>query len=89
MNDLVTLTKENLSHALCHFIPEVTKQEGDGPYPGCTLYQMIKAIQKHLNVNKMHWKLVEGCDKEFEDVKIVFDNVMKERTVQNVGVVKR
>ena len=53
LNDLKSLTKENLNHALCRFIPEVMKQKGDGPYPGCTLYQIIKAIQKHLNVNKL------------------------------------
>ena len=89
LNDLKSFMKENLNHALCRFILEVTKQKGDGPYPGHTLYQMIKAIQKHLNVNKLGWKLVEGCDQEFEDVKIVLDNVMKDRTAQNIGIKKR
>ena len=86
LNDVGTLTKENLNHTLCRFIPEVMKQKGHGPYLGRTLYQMIKVIQKHLNVNKLDWKLVEGCDKEFEDTKVVLDNVMKERTAQNIGV---
>ena len=86
LNDLKSLTQENLNHALCHFIPEVTKQKGHGPYPGCTLYQMIKTIQKQLNVNKLDWKLVEPCDKEFADTKIVLDNVMKQRTALNVGI---
>ena len=53
LNELETLTKENLNHALCQFIPEVTKQKGHDPYQGHTLYQMIKAIQKYLNVNKL------------------------------------
>ena len=89
MNDLKTLSKENLNHALCRFIPEVTKQKDDGPYPGHTLYQLIKAIQKYLNVSKLPWKLVENCDKEFQDTKVVLDNVMKERTAQNIVVKKR
>ena len=89
LDDTQNLSKENLNHALCSFIPEVTKQKGHGPYLGKTLYQTIKAIQKHLNVNKLDWKLVEGCDKEFEDTIVVLDNVMKERTAQNIGVNRR
>ena len=85
--DLKSLEKENLRHSLCYFIPEVTKKKGEGPYPGATLYQMIVAIQKFLNVNKIPWKLID--DPYFSDVKIVLDNVMQERTAMNVGVVKR
>ena len=89
LNDLGSLEKENLNHALCRFIPEVTKQRGDGQYPGHTLYQMICAIQKHLNVNKIPWKLLEGEGTPFADVRVVLDNVMKERTVANIGVNKK
>ena len=85
--DLKSLTKENLQHALCRFIPEVTKKKGDGLFPGKTLYQMVVAIQKYLWINKIKWKLVEGDD--FEELKTVLDNVMKERTEANVGVVVR
>ena len=77
LRQLDKLEKCNLQHALCHFVPEVTKVRGEGPYPGTTLYQMIVSIQKYLNVNKLHWQLIEG--KEFEELKIVLDNVMKER----------
>ena len=87
LRDLPNLTKENLQHSLCRFIPEVTKSRGEGPYPGQTLYQMVVAIQKHLWVNKIHWQLVEGH--EFSDLKMVLDNVMQERTRANIGVVKR
>ena len=88
LNDLKSLTKENLNHSLCSFIPDVTKQRGEGPYPGHTLYQMIVAIQMHLNVNKLPWKLLEAGDSAFSDVRVVLDNVMKERTAMNVGVTK-
>ena len=50
--NLDTLEKENLNHALCRFIPEVTKKCGTGQFRGATLYQMIIGIQKYLNINK-------------------------------------
>ena len=87
LNDLPNLTKENLQHALCHFIPEVTKIKGEGPYPGRTLYEMIVAIQKYLKVNKIFWQLVDGY--EFIDLHTVLDNIMQERTAMNVGVLKK
>ena len=85
--DLENLTKENLQHALCYFIPEVTKVKGEGPYPGKTLYQLIVVLQKYLNINKLKWKLVEGSD--FEEMRNVLDNVMQERTRMNLGIVKK
>ena len=89
LNDLSNLKVENFSHALCRFIPEVTKKKGDGPYPGHTLYQMVGAIQKYLNINKIPWVIAEGKGVDFEEVGNVLDNVMKERTTANIGVVKR
>ena len=87
VEQLPNLKKENLIHALCYFIPEVTKRDTNDLYPGSTLYQLCVAIQKHLNVNKIPWKLVEGYD--FLDVKTVLDNVMKEHTQMNIGVNKK
>ena len=87
LNNLEMLEKEHLEYALVRFIPEVTKCKGDGQYPGRTLYQLCTSIQKYLNINKIPWKIVKG--NEFEDVKIVLDNVMKERAQDNVGMVKK
>ena len=39
LNDLPSLTKDNFQHAMCRFIPEVTKSRGEGLYPAKTLYQ--------------------------------------------------
>ena len=72
---------------MCYFIPEMTKSKGEGLYPGRTLYQLCMAIQKYLNYNKVPWKIIEG--REFDDVRTVLDNVMKERTALNIGVKKR
>ena len=68
------------------FIPEVTKVEG-GEYPGKTLYEMVLVIQKHLNESGLKWKLID--DYEFNSVKNVLDNVMKERVHDNIGMVKK
>ena len=87
LNDLPHLTLDNFKHAMCYFIPEVTKSKGDGLYPGATLYQMVVAIQKYLNLNKIPWKIIEGP--EFEEIKTVLDNVMEERTALNIGVKKK
>ena len=56
--DLQNLRHEALSHSLCRLIPEVTKVNDGGEYPGKTLYEMIIAIQKYLNENEIPWKLV-------------------------------
>ena len=79
-----SLTKENFCHALCKFIPEVTKKKDASDYPGKTLYEMVVALQKHINQKGIPWKLLD--DPEFLMVKNVLDNVMKERALANVGM---
>ena len=87
LNELEKLEKDNFNHALCRFIPEVTKKRSEGPFPGSTLYQMIVAIQRFLVINKVKLKLLD--DPAFDEMRTVLDNVMRERTEQNIGVVKR
>ena len=87
LENIGSLTKQNLAYSLCKFLPEVTKVKDGAPYPGATLYQMIIAIQKHLSESGLDWKLVDGP--EFGNVKTVLDNVMKERAMNNIGTVKR
>ena len=84
LNNLVSLTKDNFQHAMCRFVPEVKKHNGNGDYLAKALYQMIVSLQKYLSVNKMNWKLVEGSD--FEELRMILDNVMHERTKANIGV---
>ena len=87
LGDLSRVTESNLEHSLCHFVPEVTKSKGEGPYPGKTLYQLIVAIQKYLEINRIKWKLIHGD--RFTDLRTVLDNVMKERCAENVGNIKK
>ena len=80
------LNKDSFIHAMCNFIPEVTKLDGSD-YPGKTLYEMVTSIQKYLHQNNKFWKLLD--DSEFRDVRTVLDNVMKERADDNIGLVKK
>ena len=88
LNDLPTLTKERLEYAMCRFIPEVRKIKNGDDYPGRTLYEMCVAIQKYVNIRgKKNWKIVDGPD--FTELRVVLDNVMKERALRNIGMVKK
>ena len=87
LENLKDLDRDSFAEALCYFIPKVTKVKWEGVYPAKTLYQLVIALQKYLNVNRIPWKLID--DPHFEDVKNVLDNVMKQCTESNVGTVKR
>ena len=87
LKSLETLQKSDFSHALCHFIPKITKAKDGTEYPGKTLYELVIAIQWHLNENSVNWKLID--DPDFCNVKVVLDNVLKERAKQNIGMIKK
>ena len=72
---------------MCRFIAEVKKKKGEGEFPGRTLYQLCVAIQSYLKKNKIMWKLVDSPD--FNNLRTVLDNVMKQRAEQNIGTVTR
>ena len=86
LRNLDKLEKNCFIEALCVFIPEVTKRNGEA-YPGKTLYQLVIALQSYLNANKIPWKLIDGPD--FLDVRTVLDNVMIKRTEMNLGIRSR
>ena len=88
LNDLKTLTRDNFEYALCRFICEVKKVRPEGDYPGRTLYQMVCSLQNHLRKHDINWKLVHG-ETEFLQFQNVLDNIMKERAMQNIGLVKK
>ena len=87
LDQVDSLRKEQLEYAMCRFIPEVTKLKSGEDYPGKTLYEMCVALQKYLNMNGKNWKLVDGPD--FRELRVVLDNVMKERALRNIGMTKK
>ena len=86
INDLAKLEKANFVHAMTFFLAEINKESGD-LFPRKTLYHMVTAIQKHLQVNKINWKLID--DPDCVDIKIVLDNLMKERMEMGLGTEKK
>ena len=81
------LEKDLFEYAMCAFLAEVTKVKDGAEYPGKTLYQMVVSIQKYLNSNGVHWKLVESV--QFNKIRTVLDNLMKERAIQQIGTVRK
>ena len=87
LDDVRTITKENLIFAMAHFIIEVKKIDGSN-FPGKTLYDIVVCVQFHLETIGFAWKLLN--DDTFKLVKFTLDNAMKLRTSQGIGVsVKR
>ena len=77
------ITGKSLKFALCHFITEVKKVNGDD-FPGKTLYDIIVCIQFHLECLEFQFKLIN--DDAFKDLKYTLDNTMKQRTAQGIGI---
>ena len=59
LDNVFTLTVENLSYALCQFITEICKLDGSD-FPGKTLYDIVICIQFYLETYGFNCKLVGG-----------------------------
>ena len=87
LKDRATTTAETLKFALCHFITEVKKINGDD-FPGKTLYHIVVCIQFHLEFLSFAFKIIN--DPAFKDLKFTLDNTMKAQVSQEIGLtVKR
>ena len=78
LDNVFSLTVENLNFALCHFMTEIRKLNGC-EFPSKTMYDIIICIQFYLGAFGFNWKLVD--DVYFQDVKFTLDNLMKDRCV--------
>ena len=83
MDDLNTVTKENIVTGVCRFLTEIKKLNGK-EYPGKTLYDLVICLQFHLKSNGISWKLLSHDD--FKDIKFTLDNLMKECCAQRIGI---
>ncbi len=61
---------------------EVKKKDGS-EFPGATLYQIVIALQFHLETQGFEWKLLD--DPVFICFKNTLDNIMKERAKMGLG----
>ena len=72
--NILTMTKSELSYALCHFILEVTNKKSE-LYPHETLYVILMCLQMYLHSKGMYYKFMQ--DPDFVDVRNTLDNCMK------------
>ena len=74
---------ESLKFALCHFIMEIKKVNGED-FPGKTLYHIVVCIQFHLECMGFAFKLIN--DPAFQDLKFMLDNTMKAQVSHRIGI---
>ena len=86
LEEKATITAESLKFALCHFIMEVKKINGQD-FPGKTLYHIVVCVQFHLECMGFAFKLIN--DTAFCDLKFTLDNTMKARISQGIGLATR
>lgn len=77
-----TITKPNLVYALTRFLAEVKKMDGND-FPPKMLYEILIAVQFHLETLGFCWKFLE--DEAFKDLKFTLDNLMKVRCQSGLG----
>ena len=83
LEDKATITVDSLKYALCRFITEVKKVNGQD-FPCQTLYHIVVCIQFHLECLGFAFKTIN--DPAFRDLKFMLDNTMKARVSQGVGL---
>ena len=72
------IDKRTLSFAVCHFITEIKKLNGE-EYPPKTVYKMVICIQMHLETFGIFWKLLDDTDPAFIQLYYTCNNLMKEK----------
>ena len=82
LEDKATITAKTLKFALCRFITEIKKVNGED-FPGKTLYLIVVCVQFHLECLGFAFKLIN--DPAFKDLKYTLDSTMKARCAQEIG----
>ncbi len=73
---VLTMSKSELSYALCHFLLEVTNEKGD-LYPRETLYALLMSLQMYCHSKGVYHKFQQDAD--FADVRNTLDNRIAHR----------
>ncbi len=71
---ILTMSKSELSYALCRFLLEVTNEKSK-QYPRETLYSILIALQMYFNSKGVYYKFMQDAD--FTDIHNTLDNTMK------------
>ena len=84
LEDKATITAESLKFALCRFIMEIKKVNGDD-FLGKTLYHIVVCVAVSLgSVWALPFKVIN--DPAFQDLKYTLDNTMKARVSHGIGI---
>ena len=86
LEDKATITAESLKFALCRFITEVKKVNGE-EFPGKMLYHILICVQFHLECLGFAFKIIN--DPAFKDLKFTLDNTMKACVCDGIGLTMR
>ena len=85
LSELSGITKEHLCFALCRFVREIKKLNGQD-YPPNTIREIVIMIQMFLHEQGLYWRLLESVD--FVQLHNMVDNTMKEHHAMGLGVRK-
>ena len=80
--DLSTINPSDLCSAMCKFISEVKKFDGQD-FPPKTLCDLVICVQLFLESQGLHFKFLD--DPNFNDQKYTLDNLMKICTAASLG----
>ena len=72
--NILTMSKSELSYALCHFLLEVMNKKSD-LYPHETLYSILMCLQMYLHSKGIYYKFMQ--DPNFANIQNTLDNRMK------------
>ena len=85
-NGLGSFSRRNLCDALCLFATEIVRLD-DKDFPPKSVKGLIYNIQMHMFANGYPWRLFDPL--HFHDLRNTVDNVMKLRTRQGLGEIKK
>ena len=83
LSDITSITEESLKFALCRFLTEAKKLDGND-YPPKTMYDILMCVQFYLETVGFSWRLISHDI--FREVKFTLDNIMKSRVEQGIGI---
>ena len=76
------MTKDEVNYAPSRFICEVRKVDGT-EYPGATTYELLTSLQKHLEMNRVYYKLL--TDDHFKELQLTLDAEMKRKAKEGIN----
>ena len=84
LDDLYNVKQNDLCYSLLCFIGEVKKVD-KSEFPPNSLKEIIVMIQMFLNEHGVYWHLLDTQSVNFQCLRNVVDNLMRQRTAMGLG----